>query len=475
MTISLIPAAARLLLPISVSLISFLAFLPGTAFADLSALKGNLERIVPKSRETSVVVSNAVTGARIFALNANVPLKPASVLKILTAMAALEELGPRHQFETRVYGAGLKGSRVQSLFVQGTGDPSLTYETLSNLAKELYVRGIRSIGRLVLDDSLFVGGAARQGERAYQAGNAALALNFNTLEFEVCAGSGKARVMVDPPEFQVELIGQISTYQSRSSLYHITEESSRDFSGWQSLSQPLMRFRLSGNIRKQDGCAVFYRTVAHPTEYFAQVLAGMLHQKGIVIDSAPRPGAVPPGAALIYTQKSKPLAEIVRDMNQFSSNFIAEQLLMALGKSSDGKYYRGEGLAVLTRYAQQLSKGADGIQIRDASGLSHQNKIPAEVIVNLLLRVQQTEEYRVEFERSLAVDSHSGTLRKRSYDGVVRAKTGTINGVTGLAGHTRSRKGHPFAFVIIQNGVSSRAKASKLEKSVLKILHDASV
>ena len=154
---------------------------------------------------------------------------------------------------------------------------------------------------------------------------------------------------------------------------------------------------------------------------------------------------------------------------------IADQLVMQLGKVTEQRYELSKGLQVMKDYLVKRGVAPTEVAFFDGSGLSHSNRITADALSVALREALTREELSIEFISSLPVDGKSGTLRKRSYPGVTRAKTGTLNGVTTLAGMVENARGRRLGFVILQNKVSSRAKASTLEQKVIKSLRESTV
>ncbi len=432
-----------------------------------SSLHSQIARGVPLNNSSSLVVLDAKTGEKIYAQREAMPLKPASVLKILTTKVAFDKLGPEHRFPTEFYGQGFTGSRLAALYIKGYGDPLFTHEQLWLAARKLFMRGVRSVGQIYVDDTAFVGAHERGGQKAYLAASSALSLNFNTLTFEVCPTTpGKAaRVFNDPFEYIVGTKGKITTVSSGKNVYGIDE-----FPGSEGLN---MVYRLQGTMRSGQACDEVYRSVASPALYAGAVLKGILQKLGVDVVGGPTKKKVPSGAGKIYTHQSKELFKIIRDLNHFSSNFIAEQLLVSIGKESSSTYVRAKGIAALEAHLASLGEPRADYSIHDASGLSHDNRITARALSKVLLELRNNQSYGAEFVNSLSVDGRRGTLRKRNMDGTVRAKTGTINNVGTLAGLVQGRSGRDYAFVILQNKIPYRAKASAVEKKLVRILHSS--
>ncbi|MCB0329372.1 MAG: D-alanyl-D-alanine carboxypeptidase/D-alanyl-D-alanine-endopeptidase, partial [Bdellovibrionales bacterium] len=418
---------------------------------------------------SAVVVFDVRSGERLYTVRESTPLKPASVLKVVTALVALEEYTPFHTFKTEVRGSGLRGSSVDTLYLKGYGDPSLTQEDLWGIARKVYLRGVRSIGKVVVDDSAFVDASERSGPRSYQAGASALSFNYNSITFEVCPISGKSTAAVthDPREFPVSYDGAVTVSNGKSSTYRIDEKRG---------GAPVpLQVQLGGVLYRRAGCQQVHRSIPDPALYAGYTFKGLLEKEGIQVGGAVARGVAAPKAAIIHTHRSKPLIEVIRLLNLYSNNMIAEQLVMLLGRVTDSRFERKMGLQRISEFLVRRGVSKAEFSIHDGSGLSHDNRLSADALAVALREALTREDLSVEFASSLPVDGKSGTLRKRSYPGVTRAKTGTLNGVMSLAGSVQNSRGRALGFVILQNKVSSRDKGSRLEKQVISVLRESTV
>jgi D-alanyl-D-alanine carboxypeptidase/D-alanyl-D-alanine-endopeptidase (penicillin-binding protein 4) len=429
----------------------------GNAYAD-SGLTERLEATVKRRHgpgTLSVAVYDLAAERMIFGRNENQPLAPASVLKILTGVVALRELGPEYRFETGIWSSPIRGGRVDRLAVRGGADPGLNLESAWILARELYVRGIREIGTLILESSE---DRRRVGQRAYETGSSTLAFNYNSLALTVCpSANGKpAQITADPWELGAVTTGQVKTTSKHGtfSVEEVTEGRTPSF-------------RLSGTIGSSQGCETVYRSLNDPEAAFYRVFSSFLRQVGITPPSGMQSGAVPSDLELLFVHRSKPLHEAISEMNHFSSNFIAEQLVLALGKGDSGKFDREAGLGRLGGHLQFL--GEKGFEVRDGSGLSHENRLTTKILIDLLREAWKDPRIGVEFLSSLSVGGESGTLKKRSLsaDGIVlRGKTGSLDGVSSLAGFCLARD-RRIAFAVIDNGTPSKEDAVAVEDAIV--------
>lgn len=416
---------------------------------------------VPKN--AGLYIFDVESGAEIFSRNATVPLKPASVLKILTAYTMLQVHDPYKRIPTEVLSRGASGSHIQTLYIRGNGDPQLTQENVWFIARKVRQRGVRSIGRIVVDDTRFIDAPSQTGQRAYQAGASALSFNFNSIGVEVCPSANGIRVAHEPREVPVQFSGKISQRSKKGGVFNVDRVSNAGY--------PL-HFKLGGQMFRGSACEEVYRSVPDPALYLGYALSGYLEKEGIDIQSPVSKEKTPSGTKVFYTHYSKPLREAVGALNTFSNNMIAEQLVILAGKQSRDSYSHSAGLSRLADELVNVGASREDFALFDGSGLSHSNRITSKHLGMILQKALTHPEHKVEFEASLPVDSKSGTLKKRSYLGVVRAKTGTLTGVTSLAGALESKNGRKIGFVLLQNKVSSHAKASTLEKKVISRIYN---
>lgn len=397
----------------------------------------------------------------------NRPLKPASLLKILTSFAALRTLGAEYTFNTKVYVEGQKGGYVDRLIIEGGGDPSLDIEELWKLAREIKKSGIQKIGTVVLDDTLYMNINKRGGQRAYEARATALALNYNSMEFKVCPTNlGKpASVTNEPFEYYVNYNGNIIT-DSKKHFYTIDEAKEDKLVSLSNL------YNLSGNIKYNAPCDTFYRSVSDPLLYFTQVFYDFLNYLGIQTSKKFVASVKHNNAKLLFTHTSMPLKQILEGLNHYSVNVTADHLVYAVGNTQMGKNF-DVGLDVLNNFVRDFGC-LNGCNIVDGSGLSHENLVNARTLGNILVSISKNPSISIEFENSLPTLGKSGTLKNAHYlpsAVVLRAKTGTINGVRGLAGYIYSQRGRKYAFVIMQNNVTY-PNAISLEKKLVNLINN---
>ena len=193
---------------------------------------------------------------------------------------------------------------------------------------------------------------------------------------------------------------------------------------------------------------------SNPPGFVADRMRVILRGREVDVDGRGRSGRAPAGATTLAASESPPLGALVRHTNQVSDNYYAEMLLKGLGARSGTAGSTGAGAEVAARFARELGFRA---HVADGSGLSRANAISPRGVGRLLLEAQE-EPWFDSFYRSLPLAGKTGTLDKRmrgtAADGRCRAKTGTLAGVSALAGYCKTRSRDRVAFALIMNGVS---------------------
>ncbi|MFH1689520.1 MAG: D-alanyl-D-alanine carboxypeptidase/D-alanyl-D-alanine-endopeptidase [Candidatus Eisenbacteria bacterium] len=426
----------------------------------------------------AILVEYVATGEVVYEHDADRPLIPASNMKVITAAAALSVLGPDYRFETVVstdapeLGSTLSGD----LYVRGMGDPSLVSEELWKLAESIRTLGIERIeGDLVLDATYFDSASTTSrvvadGDRAYHARTGALSLNFNSIAVHTTpserAGS-PAAVALSPRTSFVELVGGVSTGRSRSSSNLSVQ---RTFTGGKNV------LTVSGSVPAGSGTRVHYRSLDDGLWYFGTVLREFLESAGVEIGGTVESGVAPDNARTLVVHESKSLSLIVRDLNKFSNNFVAEQLLKAMAAHVDGAPgTTAGGVGVLSDHLRAAGADSGSFHIEDGSGFSRNNRLTPRAIVAVIRRAMSEFTTSYEFAASLSVSGSDGTLGDRmgypELRNVVRAKTGLLDGVTAISGIMENGSGEEVLFSIIVNGFECEAwRVHDFEHSVLAVI-----
>ncbi len=330
------------------------------------------------------------TGTAIYSRAGDTPRIPASVNKLYTTSAALRTYGPEGELVTEVLG-------------------SEPLDPTGVLNGNLYLRG----------------GGDPAFDRADQRGFARVLARSGLTEVT-------GRVIGDESRFDTLRGGPASSF--RTSVW-VGPLSALAFNRGLTVTRPA-RFQ------------------SLPALYAAQRFEAELERAGVDVRRSARAGVASASAALLGEWASPRISTLVNHINKPSDNFMAETLLKALGADHGAAGTTAGGTAVAR--AQAAAFGANP-QMVDGSGLSRGNRTTPHDVVDLLVGMAGAEEGRY-LRRSLAVAGRSGTIAKRmrgtAAAGRCRAKTGTINGVSALAGYCDSRSGGHTAFAFLMNGVT---------------------
>jgi serine-type D-Ala-D-Ala carboxypeptidase/endopeptidase (penicillin-binding protein 4) len=219
---------------------------------------------------------------------------------------------------------------------------------------------------------------------------------------------------------------------------------------------PRTAFRPDGDIGGRLGALVLRRGFqTNPAVFAAQRFAARLRAVGVRVSGKTRTGVTPPEASEIAVDGSVPIGDLVRRTNVPSDNYLAEMLLKSLGAAYAGAGTTAAGGAVVR---DTLDDFGVRPRIVDGSGLSRANRTTPRQVVRLLERMDG-QDIAATWRSSLAVAGRTGTVRRRmrgtAAQGRCRVKTGTIRGVSNLAGVCTTTGGRNVAFAWLMNGVNT--------------------
>lgn len=414
-------------------------------------------------------------GKPLLSYQADVPLHPASNAKVVTTAAALSLLGPNFGFRTDVYATDLKGGQAQDLYVVGRGDPRLFSEGLLALLEEARFKGLKSVaGDVIVDDSWYAGGDLPPGfeekpadDAAYRAPSGALNLNFNAIAVHLSPGASVGAppvVKVWPPQKYVTV--QNSATTTARGPERLSVLSTRDGQGRTVL-------KVGGTIGLKHREVVVRRRIDEPALFTGYAARQLLTQLGVKVKGEVRVGRLPgKGAQLLARRYSEDVTRLSADVNKWSNNMMAESLLRAMARQGgDGSW--AQGRAAVTQFLTE-EVGLKGFRYHNGSGLFGPTEFSPRQLVQVLTHMHTRRPALPEFEASMAIGGQDGTLRRRfkgAARGQVRAKTGTLNGVSTLSGYVYRADGALVAFSVLLNGDRLPAgKARALQDAVVQAL-----
>ncbi len=464
--------------------ITFLLFITHIQVQANSLLASTLDDILSAKcldkAQTAISVVAVPSDENIYARNAFTPLLPASVLKIVTTVAALDYLGPEYRFKTEFLYTGQRSSEtiLGDLYIRGKGDPKLTPEKLWQISMQIKGRGINHItGNLIIDTSFFdrqdrpPAWQGKRTQRAYDAGLSALSVNFNTVAVHVYPGisvGDDVAVWLEPwPDYLTLDVSAKTTASGRTRL-SVTRQS----------ESGSVKVSVKGKIPMSKNEAVFYRNIEDPPRYAVETFFTFLRQAGVRIDGTTQVNrSTPSHAKLLYTHASQPLAMVLKELNTYSNNFIAEQLIKTLAAEISGTPgSHAEGTRLVMNFLRKYGIDTRGMVIVDGSGLSRQNQLSTQAIVDVLSNAYIRFDIGPDFLASLPVLGADGAAKKRFLHSParaqIRAKTGTLNGVSTLAGYVSTQTGRVYAYAIfLNNNRCGHRGADNIENKLVNTIY----
>ncbi len=429
--------------------------------------------------KVGVAVVEVETGRPIYARNELGLFNPASNVKLFTTAAALATLGPEYRWKTVVYADGpISGGELHGkLYLKGHGDPTLVVEDLWRIVSDLWQNGLRKVsGDLVVDDTFFddvrvgPGFDQKQEDAPFRAPNGALSLNYNAVGVHVLPGGAEgapARVVIDPATPYFTVINEARTVAVGRTALTVESRDAVDHT----------EIHVAGRINARSGGELQLRRVAHPDLYTAYAFKELCARRGIKIGGAVTRGTVPTGARAQTAHYSQPLGVAVRDVNKRSNNFMAEQILKTLGAETGGRPGTWQkGIDAVAAFLDKLGIPAGAYKMTNGSGLYDSNRFTPIQLVTLLRSAYKDFRFAADFVGSLGLAGADGTVGHRMEGGLaeryVRAKTGTLQGVSCLAGYAGAPGKAPLAFAIFMNDVSDQAtnRARRAQDQIAEVL-----
>lgn len=391
----------------------------------------------------------------VLAINADKPFLYASNLKLLTSAVALKHLGGGFKFLTKFSFDSESGT----LYIKAGGDPEMVVEKLWLLAADLKRRGVKGIKKVVVDDFLYGKNSALtaesgdKGDNGYLAFISPLSLNYNAIAIFV-----KAREAGQPVEIS---LSTPSSYFSIKNMATGTPDGNNQLVVGAQKAGNQTEITVKGSIgTERTKLESIFKRVSDPTRYYIVTLLNLMGEneaapieRGQIEDSF-----FAAKERVNFTYKSNPLRDIIRTMNLYSSNFIADSLQFYLGATMRGDVK--QGVEILKEFAK--NELGETIDIVNGSGLGNdKNYLTGTFYIKLLQSVFNDYYGSIDFFSSLPVMGEDGTLKKANTgsenSGLVRGKTGSLTGVAALSGIMKAKSGKLYLFAFSINGFPSKS------------------
>ncbi len=324
---------------------------------------------------------------------------PASIMKVATSAATIHTLGRDFRFATEFY-----VTKDRELVVKGYGDPFLVSEEIIQIAKILKEKGLKRVDGMILDTTYFAPDIVIDGTshtpNPYDALNGALIANFNTVNVHKEGSGERAAVLSAEPQ---------------TPITPLAVETAKD------LPRGSQRVNIGADPLKG-------------ALYAGELIAEFLKKEGIPVTGGMKVGKKPEGAVLLYRhQSSKSLDDVIRELLEYSTNFMANQLFLVMGAVKFGATATIEkGHRVLTDFLSE-EVGWKKFHVQEGAGLSRLNQVTPRQMTALL-------KYFEPYKDLLPEEDH-----------LYHAKTGTLTGVNTLAGYMPMGNGRFARFAILVN------------------------
>lgn len=409
------------------------------------------------SGQVAFVAADMATGEIVEAIAPDVPQPPASVAKAFTALYGLETLGPGFQFETQVIAVGevTDGILDGDLILAGSGNPNMVTDDLAALAESLKASGLREVKGdfLVWDNALTNLDEIDAGQADYLGYNptvTGLNLNFNRVHFEWKRAGQTYTTTMDARSENYRPAVTVAQMQ-------VVDRAS-----------PVFTYRDTGNVdtwtvarSALNNAGSRWLPVRHPALYCGEVFATFARSHGIVLRPAKEVPDLPSGRVLA-THRGAQLTALMQSMLRFSTNITAEAVgLSATARFADQRRGLRTSALTMARWAADRAFGT-APEFVDHSGLGDASRVTAADMVRFLMAEGAGSSLRPIMKSIPMIGENGDAIVNNAVS--IRAKTGTLNFVSALAGYMRTAQGRDLAFAYFAADLEAR-EAGKLVSS----------
>lgn len=425
-----------------------------------------------------IIVQSMKTNKILYKKNPDHLYTPASVLKLFIAAAALYYLKPTYQFKTSILTTGKVANHTLSgnIYVKFSGDPELKRKDLTTLLHKLKHLGIKSIkGRVYIDNSDYNRVPYPPGwiwddlSYSYAAPLNAIIINRNKFLLRFIP----AKKMGRRPQLQSKLPPKVARFTNNM----VTTKTYRKACPITIYSSANNHYTVGGCLDKRWGRQARKLAVRNVETYAKALIKMNLREAQIQFKGAIQIRKAPKKVHVLARHISPPLSKIVREMLKKSDNLTTNTLLKKMGEV----YYHTRGTWQNGLYAlKKILAKPTGIDfkhnlIADGAGLSRYNLVTPRQLLKLLRFAYRHSLIKKAFLAALPIAGRDGTLEDRMISegksGRIHAKTGSMTGVTSLAGYVITKHNGMLSFVIMINGfVGKRSPYILLENRICEFL-----
>ncbi|MDP3560313.1 MAG: D-alanyl-D-alanine carboxypeptidase/D-alanyl-D-alanine-endopeptidase [Legionellaceae bacterium] len=435
------------------------------SFANIAAGANALLNHIDPNMPIGISVYDLTTGNILYRKNAQELFTPASNMKLFSDASALMALGPDYHFLNQLSTNSARiehGTLEGNLYLTLSGDPSFSHQRLQKLFASLSTWHIQRIHGNIIIDSTHAnvtpsapGWDPHDSIYSYGAPLGPVMVDANRLNITVNPGNQNntpAVIEVHDPSHTITVDNAVRTQQSDRCGVSFSLDKNNHLTA-RGCIRP-------GQWAIQQGMAIH-----NPLLYAQGVIRQTLSQEHITLEGSILLGNTPKGALLVANDHSKSIAHLLADTLKPSDNLYADSLFLhAAAKLNGSPVNWDKAQPIIKQFLQQQT----GIDMRnavlvDGSGLSRFDRVTPSQTVDLLRFLHDKFPLAYEYIAALPVSGRDGTLAKRlkkeQEQDLVRAKTGTLTGVSSLSGYLYTSNGHTLTFAIFLNrGHTKKAK-----------------
>lgn len=431
-------------------------------------------------------LASVENGHTLFALNQEKSMPSASTLKLFSTATALSVLGVDYRYKTYLEQDGVlrNDTLVGSLYIRGTGDPTLgsdrfknypTYQKVINqCVQAVRQAGIRHItGGIVADNGLFdqktLADSWNWGDIGNYYGAGANGININENLYQVTFRPGKAE------GDKVELVGTTPVLHGPVLINLVTTGAAGSGDRVNIYAGPgTQEILLTGTVPRGSATFSVKGSLPESALFTATLLHKALVENRVTITSPPNKisGSVASARSVLHTFSSPTMLEICRQTNWWSVNIFADAVLKTASQRLSGATGFKEAIQSATAYWEGRGANLVGFYPKDGSGLSTSGSVTASNLTCLMNTIYPLPEFK-DFFSTIAPLGQAGTVRnlaKRTRaEGNVRAKSGSIEGTRAYAGYVTTKSGALLSFSIIAHKYQPE-QSSQAGKELVKIM-----
>lgn len=417
-----------------------------------------IDRTISKSGinkgAVSVSVKDIQTGTCVYSLNETQPVMPASTLKIITASAAVDTLGKDYKFATKLY----KNTNNELILKLGA-DPFLSSSNLNNLLSKAYEKKIISPKSIYIDDYIFDSTEWGEGWQWDDELNT-LMPKFSSYNID----KNLLNIIVSPTVMNAPANVYTTKFYPVSFMNLVTTAKTNDIKLSKNNNIPKNMITIEGTVNKQTNMQI---PVESPKMYFILRLEDAIRSAKIEYYGKFVQKKTPSSNVYLVSEINHPLNDALEEIFIKSNNLMAETIFKLAGaKFANNTGSLENSQKMLNAYFQKLGLNSQDIKIVDGSGVSKNNIITTDFMTNFLVKQANNDEFK-----NLLPTAGEGTLKNRMlyFKDNLKAKTGTLSDVSGIAGYITSRNGKTYAFDIMINDAKSKPSEKKsLEEYILR-------